>query len=76
MKIGGVHEVKERLFREGIPIGGVTLFPMMSKEEKEKDQKNEDRGSIPKGRYPFPFMSNGDINMRREISRALVTGGL
>jgi hypothetical protein len=36
MKIGGAHEVKEILFREGISIGGVTLLPMMSKGEKEK----------------------------------------
>ena len=36
MKIGGSHEVRERLFKEGISTRGVTLLPMMSKGEKEK----------------------------------------
>jgi hypothetical protein len=54
MKIGGVHEVRERLFREGISTGGVTLLPMMSKGEKEKDQKRNIRsmktgGATPRG---------------------------
>jgi hypothetical protein len=35
----------------------------MSKEEKEKDKKHED-----KGRYHFPLMSKGETNMRSEIS--------
>jgi hypothetical protein len=59
-----------------IPIGGVTLLPIMSLERKEqrheyrekeqrhgdreKDQKHEDRGSSPKARYPFPLMSKGE----------------
>jgi hypothetical protein len=59
-----------------ILIGGVTLFPMMSKEEKEKDQNHEDRGSNPKERYYFPLMSKGEINMRRKISGALVIDGV
>jgi hypothetical protein len=54
MKIGGVHEVREILFREGISTGGVTLLPMMSKGEKEKDQKRNIRsmktgGATPRG---------------------------
>jgi len=44
---------------------GSYLFPMISKREKEKYQKNEDKGRIPKGRYPFPLMSKVDKNMRR-----------
>jgi hypothetical protein len=36
------------------------------KRKKEKDQKHEDRGSIPKGRYPFPLMSKGERNIRRD----------
>jgi hypothetical protein len=64
MKIGGVHEFKKRLFREGIPIGGVTLFPMMSKEEKEKDQKRNIRsmktwGESPKGDTLFHLCQRG-----------------
>jgi hypothetical protein len=39
MKIEGVHEVRERLLREGISIGEVTPLTVMSKEEKEKDRK-------------------------------------
>jgi hypothetical protein len=53
-----------------IPTGGVTIFPMMSKGEKEKYQKrsmkHEDRGRNPKGRYPFPLMSKGERNIGRE----------
>jgi hypothetical protein len=39
MKIGGAHEVREILFREGISTRGVTLLPMMSKGEKEKERR-------------------------------------
>jgi hypothetical protein len=54
MKMGGAHEVRERLFKEGISTGGVTLLPMMSKEEKEKYHKRNIRsmkigGATPKG---------------------------
>jgi hypothetical protein len=52
MKIGGAHEVRERLFREGISTGGVTLLPMMSKEEKEKDHKRNIRSMKTGGAYP------------------------
>jgi hypothetical protein len=67
--------------RGDISTGGVTLLPMMSKGEKEKDQKRNIRsmkigGASPKGRYPFPLMSKGERNMRRERSGALVTGGV
>jgi len=37
MKIGGAHEVKEILFRGSISTIGVTILPMMSKGEKDKD---------------------------------------
>jgi hypothetical protein len=47
----------------------------MSKKDKKKDNKHKDRGSIPKGRYPFPLNSKGERNMKRERSKALVTGG-
>jgi hypothetical protein len=59
MKIGG-----------DISTRGVTLFPMMSKRKKEKYQKHEDKGSNLKGRYPFPLMSKGERNMKRERSGA------
>jgi hypothetical protein len=54
MKIGGAYEVREILFEEGILIGGVTLFPMMLKEEKEKYKKRKIRsmnigGETPRG---------------------------
>jgi hypothetical protein len=29
----------------------------------EKYHKHEDRGRIPKGRYPFPLMSKGERNI-------------
>jgi hypothetical protein len=64
MNIGGVHEVKEIFFKEGISTGRVTLFPLMSKEEKEKDQKHEDMGRNPKGRYHFKLMSNGERKIK------------
>jgi hypothetical protein len=57
-------------------IGGVTLLSMISKRKEEKDRKHEDSGSSPKGRYPFPLISKGERNIRREILRALVTGGI
>jgi len=56
MKIEGLYEDRERLFREGIFLGGVTL---LSKGEKEKELKHEDKGSNSKERYPFPLMSKG-----------------
>jgi hypothetical protein len=34
MEIGRTHEFREIFFIEGILIGGVTILPMMSKEEK------------------------------------------
>jgi hypothetical protein len=43
MKIGGLHEFKEILFTEGISTVGVTILPMMSKGEKEKDKKRKIR---------------------------------
>jgi hypothetical protein len=54
MKIGGAHEVIERLFREGIPTRGVTLLPMMPKGEKEKNHNRNIRSikrgvAVPKG---------------------------
>jgi hypothetical protein len=55
MKIGG-----------DVPIGGFTFFPTMSKGEKDKDQKNADMGSIPKGRYPFLLMSKRERSTIRE----------
>jgi hypothetical protein len=33
---------------------------MRTKTCEEKEQKHEDRGSIPKERYPFPLMSKGE----------------
>jgi hypothetical protein len=52
MKIGGVHEVKERLFRGGMLTGEATLFLMMSKGEKEKDQKRKNRSMKKGGETP------------------------
>jgi hypothetical protein len=43
MKIGGVHEVRERLFIEIISTGGVTLLHIISKEEKDKYLKRHIR---------------------------------
>jgi hypothetical protein len=51
--------------RGDISTGGVTLFPMITKRKKEKDQKHEDNGRKCKWRYPFPLMSKGERNMRR-----------
>jgi hypothetical protein len=52
MNIGGAHEVKDRLFREGMPTGEVTLFLMMSKGEKEKDHKRKNRSMKKGGETP------------------------
>jgi hypothetical protein len=54
MKIGGAHKVEEIFSREGISTRGVTLLPMMSKEEKEKHKKRnirrmKTRGVAPRG---------------------------
>jgi hypothetical protein len=40
----------------------------------EKDQKHEDRGSIPKESYHFSLLSNGERNMMREILRVMSQG--
>jgi hypothetical protein len=77
MKTGGAHEDRERLFKK-VYCQGSHSFLLISKGKRniiEKYQKHEDRGSkSPKESYPFPLMSKGERNMRREISRALVTG--
>jgi hypothetical protein len=52
--------------RGDIMTGGVTIYPMMSKGEKEKDQKHEDMGRNPEERYTFPLMSNGERNIIRD----------
>jgi hypothetical protein len=49
---------------------------MMSKRKKEKYHKNEDMGSNPKESYPFPLLSNGERNTRRERLGASVMGGV
>jgi hypothetical protein len=69
-----VHEVRNGLFREGI-LSGESLLVIDIKEKRnlernmrretceEKEQKHEDRGRIPKERYPFPLMSKGERNI-------------
>jgi len=66
--------------REDISTGGVTLFSHNAKGGKRNIRKEilEEwrKGDYPKERYPFPFMSKGERNMRREWSRASITGGV
>jgi hypothetical protein len=66
---------KKRDYSEKVYCQGESLFDIDRKKE-EKDQKHEDRGSNPKESYPFPLISNGEINTRRERSGPLVTGGV
>jgi hypothetical protein len=61
MKIGGAHEVKERLFKEDILSRG-SQFSIDIKRG-EKYHKHEERGRSPKESYPFPLMSKGERNM-------------
>jgi hypothetical protein len=77
MKTWEAHEDKEIWFREGI-LSGESLFSIdIKREEKDqKYQKHEDKGRNPKESYPFPLMSKGERNTRRERSGALVTSGV
>jgi hypothetical protein len=81
MKIGGTHEVRERLFRGGISTGGVTLLPMISKWDKEKYQERNIRSmkteEASQGEIPFSIdVKGGEKHEERNIGGELVTSGV